>query len=65
MAEFDDLKGLVAQLDKESAGILSETALEAYVNYSTYAIFTLKEYRYGRDLALQAAKKVTNTVKAA
>ena len=65
MAELDDLKGLVAQLDKESAGILSETALEAYVNYSTYAIFTLKEYRYGRDLALQAAKKVTNTVKAA
>ena len=63
MAELDDLKGLVAQIDKKP--VVSEAELEAYVNYSTYAIFTLKEYRYGRDLALQAAKKVTNTVKAA
>ena len=63
MAELDDLKGLVAQLDKKS--VVSEAELEAYVNYATYAIFTLKEYKYGRDLALQAAKKVTNTVKAA
>lgn len=63
MAELDDLKGLAAQLDKET--VVSEAALEAYVNYATYAIFTLKEYRYGRDLALHAAKKVTNTVKAA
>lgn len=63
MAEIDELKGLVAQLDKET--VVSEAALEAYVNYATYAIFTLKEYRYGRDLALQAAKKVTNTVKMA
>ena len=54
MAEIDELKGLVAQLDKET--VVSEAALEAYVNYATYAIFTLKEYRYGRDLALQAAK---------
>lgn len=63
MAELDDLKGLVAQLDKKS--VVSEAEIEAYVNYSTYAIFTLKEYRYGRDLALKAIGKVTNTVKAA
>lgn len=63
MAEIDELKGLVTKLDKET--VVSEAALEAYVNYATYAIFTLKEYRYGRDLALHAAKKVTNTVKAA
>ena len=63
MAELDDLKGLAAQLDKKS--VVNEAELEAYVNYSTYAIFTLKEYKYGRDLALQAVKKVTNTVKAA
>jgi len=63
MGEIKEFKELVAQLDKVE--LLDEATLEAYVKFSTYAIFELKEYRYGRDLALKAIGKVTKTVKAA
>lgn len=63
MGEIKELKELVAQLDKVE--LLDEATLEAYVKFSTYAIFELKEYRYGRELALKAIGKVTKTVKAA
>lgn len=63
MGEIKEFKELVAQLDKVE--LLDEATLEAYVKFSTYAIFELKEYRYGRELALKAIGKVTKTVKAA
>lgn len=63
MADLEDLKGLVDKI--EYSGILNERSLEAYVSYSTYAIFTLKEYVYGRDLAKSTIDKINDTVKAA
>ena len=63
MADLNDLKGLVNQI--EYSGILGEETLEAYVNYATYAIFTLNEYAYGRDLAKSTIEKIDQTVKAA
>lgn len=67
MAELSDLDNLVKGADAryEEIGYLDEDLTDAYVKYATFAIFQLKEYRYGRDLARDTVEKVTATVKKA
>lgn len=65
MAELSDLEQLVNTLDRAYKGVLDPEMLEGYIKYSTFAIFSLGEYKYGRDLAKATLDKVTETVKAA
>ena len=46
------LKSIISELDNdyEKQGILDERLLQGYVQSASYAIFSLKEYRYARDL---------------
>lgn len=61
------LEGLISDLDRkyEELGILDENLTDGYVNACSYVIFTLNDYKYGRDLISQSLKKVHDTVKRA
>lgn len=67
MAEIDELKKIVAILDSdyESQGVLDERLTEGYVKNITYAIFTLNELSYARDLIGQSMNKVHETIRKA
>lgn len=61
---MDELRRSLESYDKAYAekGILDETLCDAYVKACSYAIFTLKEYRYGRDLVRSTKDKVDSSV---
>ena len=62
MEEIETLKEKVAQLDEKFTGEIAKDALELYIGYADYAIFKLKEYKYGRDLAKDTIEKINQTV---
>lgn len=67
MAEFEELKKIVAVLDNDyaSQGYLDERLMDGYVKNITYAIFSLNKLRYARDLIGQCLNKVDLTIKSA
>jgi hypothetical protein len=58
------IKAMIKSYDNAYAenGMLDETLCEAYIRISSYVIFTLKEYREGRELVRHAKEKVHETV---
>lgn len=67
LAEFEELKKIVAVLDNDyaSQGYLDERLMDGYVKNITYAIFSLNKLRYARDLIGQCLNKVDLTIKSA
>lgn len=59
------LKKAIAEYDAnyKAIGDLDETLCEAYTKACSYAIFTLREYRFGRDLVRSTKDKVKESVK--
>ena len=60
MEEIENLKKKVAEVEFD--GEITRDALERYINYADYAIFKLKEYEYGRELAKDTIDKIYQTV---
>ena len=61
MAEIDELKKQVSE--EVFTGEITKDSLDRFMAYADYAIFKLKEYEYGRELAKETIEKVNLTVK--
>ena len=61
MAEIDELKKQVSE--EVFTGEITKDSLDRFIAYADYAIFKLKEYEYGRELAKDTIEKVNLTVK--
>ena len=61
MAEIDELKKQVSE--EVFTGEITKDSLDRFIAYADYAIFKLKEYEYGRELAKETIEKVNLTVK--
>ena len=61
MAEIDELKKQVSE--EVFTGEITKDSLDRFIAYADYAIFKLKEYKYGRELAKETIEKVNLTVK--
>ena len=60
MEEIEVLKKKVKEVEFD--GEITRDALELYINYADYAIFKLKEYEYGRELAKDTIDKIYQTI---